>query len=254
MPQVFFHLVTTGIFPSCCHRYPSIMLPQVFFHLVTTGILPSCCDRYSSIMLPQEFFHPVALGILPSCCRRYSSIWRWSDNTTALSYNISYCCGTLSPYCAAFHQTLDHLTVIQCDRILDAHFLCEMSADTDQQSESGQGSSISLPVPSHPAFAARGMVECQDHSASRQFLGCDTRSGRRDSPDTPPCPHDRRDLDSLWFQCRDNSGCVPYTLVCDHRQDCADGSDEDFCHFTPCSRAQFACSDDRQVSSSLALR
>ena len=96
-------------------------------------------------------------------------------------------------------------------------------------------------------------MECQDQSAAWQFLGCGIRSGGRNSRGTTPCPHDRRDLDSLWFQCRDNSGCVPYTLVCDHRQDCADGSDEDFCVFQSCDETQMTCDDRKQVSASLIL-
>lgn len=35
---------------------------------------------------------------------------------------------------------------------------------------------------------------------------------------------------------------VPYTLVCDFRPDCCDGSDEDFCQFSPCDgRTEIKC-------------
>ncbi|XP_070206413.1 G-protein coupled receptor GRL101-like [Littorina saxatilis] len=37
------------------------------------------------------------------------------------------------------------------------------------------------------------------------------------------------------FTCSAGSQRVPYSLVCDHRQQCADGSDETFCVFAPCS-------------------
>ena len=36
------------------------------------------------------------------------------------------------------------------------------------------------------------------------------------------------------FPCESNDRRVPYSLVCDHRSDCADGSDETFCAFSPC--------------------
>nr|KAG5710982.1 hypothetical protein BaRGS_013716 [Batillaria attramentaria] len=37
---------------------------------------------------------------------------------------------------------------------------------------------------------------------------------------------------------------VPYTLVCDHRSDCKDDSDEDFCVFPPCDPfLQYHCGD-----------
>ena len=170
-------------------------------------------------------------------------MWQWSDNTTALYYNISWSSRVSAPYCAAFDTSERQLKVIKCDTFLKAEYLCEVPTHTVQQSQPQQ----QLPVPAKPASTIAGMIECPNQEATRHFLGCDTSSGGRNSPDTPPCPQDRRDLDSLWFQCRDNSGCVPYTLVCDHRQDCADGSDEDFCVFQPCDWSQFACHNKKQV-------
>ena len=178
---------------------------------------------------------------------RSSSVWQWTDTTTALYYNISKPALVSPPYCAAFDRHENHLHIIRCDRHPEADYLCEIPSATDQQSQSD----IVLPVPVTPAITIPGMMECQDQSAAWQFLGCGVSSFGRASRGTTPCPHDRRDQDSLWFQCRDNGGCVPYTLVCDHRQDCADGSDEDFCVFQPCDETQMACDDKKQVSASL---
>ena len=38
------------------------------------------------------------------------------------------------------------------------------------------------------------------------------------------------------FSCHADERHVPYSLMCDHRRDCLDGSDETFCKFTPCGR------------------
>ena len=44
------------------------------------------------------------------------------------------------------------------------------------------------------------------------------------------------------FLCRLEAQRVTYSLVCDHRRDCLDGSDEVFCHFPPCVvHTQFQC-------------
>ena len=44
------------------------------------------------------------------------------------------------------------------------------------------------------------------------------------------------------FPCDSAEWRVPYSLVCDHRRDCLDGSDETFCQFTACSwQWQFQC-------------
>nr|KAG5711570.1 hypothetical protein BaRGS_016752 [Batillaria attramentaria] len=43
------------------------------------------------------------------------------------------------------------------------------------------------------------------------------------------------------FTCSSGEERVPYTLVCDFRQDCSDGSDESFCVFQPCSSDESLC-------------
>ena len=46
------------------------------------------------------------------------------------------------------------------------------------------------------------------------------------------------------FPCESDGRRVPYSLVCDHRQDCADGSDETFCTFLPCQwQSQHQCAN-----------
>ena len=175
-------------------------------------------------------------------------MWQWSDNTTALSYHITKPPEVLAPYCAAFHKSVRQFTVIKCDALFKADYLCKIPTKSDQQSQSQQQSGIELPVPAKPASTIPGMRECRNQEATKVFLGCDARSGIHDFPGTTTCPHARRGLDIPWFQCRDNKGCVSYTLVCDHRQDCADGSDEDFCVFQPCDWSQFSCHNEKQVS------
>ena len=68
----------------------------------------------------------------------------------------------------------------------------------------------------------------------------------RESWELPPsslCPVTWR-LASLppSYACAEGAEYVPYTLVCDYRQDCLDGSDENFCVFPACDFAyQFQC-------------
>lgn len=35
--------------------------------------------------------------------------------------------------------------------------------------------------------------------------------------------------DSSQYACRDGSDCIPFSYVCDRKEDCADGSDEESC-------------------------
>ena len=60
------------------------------------------------------------------------------------------------------------------------------------------------------------------------------------------------DLDLLYtppeFLCSDDERSVSYTLVCNHRKDCSDQSDEDFCVYPECDPVtQFDCANG-QVS------
>ena len=48
------------------------------------------------------------------------------------------------------------------------------------------------------------------------------------------------------FTCSDDITRLSYTLVCDFRHHCTDGSDETFCQYPPC--AAFACSNGQCVS------
>ena len=43
------------------------------------------------------------------------------------------------------------------------------------------------------------------------------------------------------FVCSNEIEQVPYPLVCDHRPDCSDHSDENFCVFPPCSGPSYHC-------------
>jgi hypothetical protein len=76
----------------------------------------------------------------------------------------------------------------------------------------------------------------QEHTTSRaaragfrDVEGERCRAAMEDGPLPPSLP------------CRDGAGSVPYTLVCDHRADCWDNNDEDFCVFPPCPYQHYSC-------------
>ena len=96
-------------------------------------------------------------------------------------------------------------------------------------------------------------VVCSSGHYTHLFLACDVRSdclqhdplGQSNGSDTlmALCTS----ILGTLFTCRNGVGRVPYSLVCDHSQDCLDSSDEDFCVYPSCSSSwQFEC-ENRQV-------
>ncbi|KAL8586920.1 hypothetical protein ACOMHN_051025 [Nucella lapillus] len=86
---------------------------------------------------------------------------------------------------------------------------------------------------------SEGRYANQSH-VTHEFLACDSKShclsgeecGLRSDPPPPS------------FGCDSERQEVAYTLVCDHREDCSDRSDERFCVFAPCPRhSAFDCGD-----------
>ena len=101
------------------------------------------------------------------------------------------------------------------------------------------------------------MVACPSGHVTHSFLACDlsiscwaegsvTFSLHPESWALPtsqscPVPQNMTSL-SPSFPCRSDERRVPYSLVCDHRRDCLDGSDETFCKLIPCDwKSQFQC-------------
>ncbi|KAK7469714.1 hypothetical protein BaRGS_00036296, partial [Batillaria attramentaria] len=91
---------------------------------------------------------------------------------------------------------------------------------------------------------------CPKNHTTHDYLACDVKSdcwGKGygpsytcDAPMTPLPPS---------LACASGMEFVPYTLVCDHRPDCGDSSDEAFCVFPTCDRlrGQTTCGDKQCV-------
>ena len=104
---------------------------------------------------------------------------------------------------------------------------------------------IGLPHPTSQAGPT--LLPCPSRHVTHDFLACDARS-QCWAPHAPssasPCRAPLASLLPPHFVCGDGAGSVPYPLVCDHRQDCGDSSDEQFCLFRPCARTQdFRCNN-----------
>lgn len=124
-------------------------------------------------------------------------------------------------------------------------FVCEKRNDS---TEVESGENVTFPTPENRTLPFPSVVCPILGHVTHTFLACDVwaRCFVGDSdvitdtwgrPSFASCP--AVGLTSLppMMTCDVGSQHVPYTLVCDHRKDCQDGSDEDFCVFHPCNRS-----------------
>ena len=105
--------------------------------------------------------------------------------------------------------------------------ICESRYRTDHLDNESE--TVTLPILSTPLETGKvNLTRCGNGQLAHAFLEC---SGRATS--------------AAWFSCDDEVTRVYYTLVCDFRQDCHDGSDESFCQHPPCDG--FTCTSGQCV-------
>ena len=212
--------------------------------------------------------------ILHSYCR-YRQVSTWEDKTVEYYSDIFHRFSKKSqrPKCGFLQSASGHLHFITCGfAFIDFRkYLCQMPERlwyqrTQSLSLVSQRSAPSLAEVNVTVTGQRRRewwpVICPDGHVTHMFMTCDmatfcwaegeiTLNSDPDSwalPTSQSCPA-RLVETSLppSFRCQSEKQHVPYSLVCDHRQDCLDGSDETVCVFLPCQQQfQFQCLN-RQV-------
>ena len=144
-----------------------------------------------------------------------------------------------------------------CDgRHSDLRFLCEIDMSSIQTNASQnvitRRPGIQLPVPSDSIIQLAHTV-CPSGHWTHELLTCDLQSAcfQQDSfrhwsgsNTTKTMTSSCQFPFSETFTCTSGVGRVPYSLVCDHGQDCLDNSDEDFCVHPSCTGVwQFQCTN-----------
>ena len=113
-----------------------------------------------------------------------------------------------------------------------------------------------------PAKSPAGFphVVCSSGHYTHDFLACDAQSACQQGDITGYSSGSNADVTALCkstlatlFTCKSEVEYVPYSLVCDHSQDCLDSSDEDFCVYPSCSGSRlFECTSGQVMRKRVA--
>ncbi|KAK7492799.1 hypothetical protein BaRGS_00015937, partial [Batillaria attramentaria] len=154
----------------------------------------------------------------------YKEIWQWSDHTMAYYHHVHANGHVVKPTCSKFRYTdNDKLLAVGCSSLETdiSGLMCEsvkLSATPPQTPrfhlQNGNISSI--------FFSEKTLVQCPDGHVVKDFLSCDLESKCGVQSYATSC-RTTEVGDIPMFTCSVGSQTVHYTLVCDHRRDCADG-------------------------------
>ena len=185
------------------------------------------------------------------CVCRYSDELEWADKTIAIYLTLVVDLGDFKT-CGAYSMTSGTiLLTLICSKPLPYHLLCEMS-----QVDSPNTKRL-IPPPEAPTNQTLPFPSetCPDGHFTHTFLAFDMKSSccswnNDKTPKTAACEKEDLNYPPPAFICTNGIEVAPFTLVCDHRHDCEDGSDEDFCHWEPCGGDKpMKCTTSRQVHS-----
>ena len=213
----------------------------------------------SDFNVPQSFWVS-----FKQCCR-YKNALIWNDMTVAyvaspkrlLDKPCAPCCGVLdeTEYDKPIVNTITyHYPVRDCfDKfpMTQLFHLCERETTSGKSTRKTARPPLLLqPLDTDVLGLNRtlGLVVCRTGHFTHCFLTVDRKAScwehgdifdrggitSKEDESLSPCLHTMTLL-RVHFECVSGSERLPYTLVCDRRQDCWDNSDEEFCVFPSCT-------------------
>ena len=177
-------------------------------------------------------------------------MYQWEDGTVAFFSRHKKFLEFLS--CGSIVET-GTMHMYTCFSELVKHSLCEQSETVHNNYVSGYGApGIQFSRQRNTSIHSPHVV-CPSGHWTYEFLACDVLSAcwQSDNFGQSSKNDGRRKVTSLCqsplstlFTCSNGAQRLPYSLVCDHSQDCLDTSDEDFCvHLSCIGSWQFECTN-----------
>ena len=180
-------------------------------------------------------------------------MYQWDDGT--LSYSNRYTKFVWPPSIGIVDRAVSLLIVSTShkDPGYSKVFLCEKEELSDTPTAKNGLSrkpQVELPQSDDDSISFPHVV-CSSGHYTHWFLACDAQShcmqrgpSRQGGGSNDALMALCMSLLGTLFTCRNGVEHVPYSLVCDHSQNCMDSSDEDFCVHPSCSGSRlFECAN-----------
>ena len=162
-------------------------------------------------------------------------------------------------YMAAWSMSALDVQHMHCDESRRNYYLCEFSSKQDKQTLSKKRQNLQPgTLTANMTWYPADHVVCLEGHVTHALFACDAMTScwaerhhvevdLTGSPVEGSCPAPVAPLPP-YFRCQRGLQVVAYTVVCDHREDCADGSDEGFCVFPACRPGTEIMCNNEQVS------
>ena len=211
--------------------------------IVTVGLQVPC--HVSSLWVAGTVPCIVTVGC------RYRDMYQWEDGT--LSHSNRYTRFAWPPSSGTIDRAGSLLIVPASykDPDFSKVFLCEKEELSETPAaNNGLSNKPQVERPKSDDDSINfSYVVCSSGHYTHRFLACDAQShcmqrgpSRQGSGSNDALIALCMSVLDTLFTCRNGVEHVPYSLVCDHSQDCLDSSDEDFCDHPSCSGSRlFEC-------------
>ena len=187
------------------------------------------------------------MPVYASLSNSYYCVYQWTSGS--VNYHGNFVPTYQYPACGAYSDKSKKWRerVFRCDEdfhLARAYSLCEDKPTERRAQQDVSTQSVQLHSANISSSSGIRLVQCSSGHSIELFVSCEPRSEcapvSESTATSSRCP-------STLFACETSRDHVSYTMVCNKRRDCLDGSDETFCAYESDDSLTYAICDTRKV-------